>query len=137
VSRAFRGQVNIDIRDSRPDWRSFEQPRARDGVPNIVLVAIDRLARNGLRYSNWHTTALSSATGACLLTGRNHTTAGMACLTEAPSGFPTRTATSPLRLGHTTWRYELGAAPGDRPTLHQGPLAPDRPAPDGRDGRPR
>ncbi len=108
VTRAFRGNATLDIRDSRPDWRPYEQPRARDGVPNIVLIvlddvgfgslgcfggpvetpAIDRLARNGLRYTNWHTTGVSSATRACLLTGRNHTTVGMAGLGEATSGFP-------------------------------------------------
>jgi Sulfatase len=50
---------------------------------------IDRVAAAGLRYTQWHTTALCSPTRSCLLTGRNHTTNGMACITEAASGFPT------------------------------------------------
>ena len=37
---------------------------------------IDRIAANGLRYTQWHTTALCSPTRSCLLTGRNHTTTG-------------------------------------------------------------
>jgi hypothetical protein len=40
---------------------------------------IDRIAAAGLRYTQWHTTALCSPTRSCLLTGRNHTTNGMAC----------------------------------------------------------
>ncbi|HEY4990602.1 MAG TPA: arylsulfatase, partial [Nakamurella sp.] len=42
----------------------------------------------GVRYNEWHTTALCSPTRSCLLTGRNHTTNGMACITEGASGFP-------------------------------------------------
>jgi len=49
---------------------------------------IDRIAANGLRYGQWHTTALCSPTRSCLLTGRNHTTNGMACISEAAIGFP-------------------------------------------------
>ena len=50
---------------------------------------IDRVAAAGLPYTQWHTTARCSPTRSCLLTGRNHTTNGMACITEAASGFPT------------------------------------------------
>jgi arylsulfatase A-like enzyme len=49
---------------------------------------IKRIAERGLAYTNFHTTALCSPTRSCLLTGRNHTTNGMACITEATSGFP-------------------------------------------------
>ena len=49
---------------------------------------IKRLAANGLTYTNWHTTALCSPTRSSLLTGRNHTTNGMACIAEATTGFP-------------------------------------------------
>jgi arylsulfatase len=49
---------------------------------------IDRIAANGLRYGQWHTTALCSPTRSCLLTGRNHTANGMACISEAAVGFP-------------------------------------------------
>lgn len=47
---------------------------------------IDRLAENGLRYNNMHTTALCSPTRTCI--GRNHHSNGMACITEASTGYP-------------------------------------------------
>ncbi|OKI26869.1 arylsulfatase [Streptomyces sp. CB03911] len=108
MAGAFRGVVNLDVRDSVPDWSAYEQPKAPEGAPNVVYVVlddvgfgamscyggpietphIDRLAAEGLRYSQWHTTALCSPTRSALLTGRNHTTNGMACISEAAIGFP-------------------------------------------------
>ncbi|MCP2280513.1 arylsulfatase [Nocardia amikacinitolerans] len=104
----FRGVVNLDIRDSIPDWGPYEQPKAPPGSPNVLYIVlddvgfgamgcyggpietpnIDRIAANGLRYTQWHTTALCSPTRSCLLTGRNHTTNGMACISECAVGFP-------------------------------------------------
>jgi arylsulfatase A-like enzyme len=49
---------------------------------------IDRIAAAGLRFSQFHTTALCSPSRSCLLTGRNHTVNGMACITESAAGFP-------------------------------------------------
>ena len=108
MSEPFRGVVNLDIRDSTPDWAPFSQTVAPPGTPNVVYVVlddvgfgalscygglidtpnIDRVAASGLRYTQWHTTALCSPSRSCLLTGRNHTTNGMACITEAATGFP-------------------------------------------------
>ncbi len=108
MSEPFRGVVNLDIRDSTPDWAPFGQPVAAPGTPNVVYVVlddvgfgalscygglidtpnIDRIAAAGLRYTQWHTTALCSPSRSCMLTGRNHTTNGMACITEAATGFP-------------------------------------------------
>ncbi|MEU3920398.1 arylsulfatase [Streptomyces sp. NPDC029004] len=108
MARPFRGVVNLDIRDSVPDWGPYEQPKAPPGSPNVLYIVlddvgfgamscyggpidtpnIDRIAANGLRYGQWHTTALCSPTRSCLLTGRNHTTNGMACISEAAIGFP-------------------------------------------------
>src|SRR5918994_1664978 len=104
----FKGTINIDIRDSVPDWEPYAQPQAPEGAPNVLYVVLDdvgfsamepwgglietpninRLAARGLVYTNWHTTALCSPTRSSLLTGRNHTTNGMACIAEATSGFP-------------------------------------------------
>jgi arylsulfatase A-like enzyme len=108
MAEPFRGLVNLDIRDSVPDWASYGQPKAAPGTPNVLYVVlddvgfgafscygglidtpnIDRVAASGLKYTQWHTTALCSPTRSCLLTGRNHTTNGMACITEAATGFP-------------------------------------------------
>jgi arylsulfatase len=108
MSKPFKGVINIDIRESTPDWEPYEQPKAPKGAPNVLLIVwddtgfgalspfggpiqvpnMDRLANNGLRYTQFHTTALCSPTRASLLTGRNHTTVGMACVCEATTGFP-------------------------------------------------
>ncbi|HEU4947293.1 MAG TPA: arylsulfatase [Kribbella sp.] len=108
MADAYRGLVSLDIRDSVPDWTPYEQPKAPPGTPNVLYIVlddvgfgalncygglidtpnIDRIAAAGLRYTQWHTTALCSPTRSALLTGRNHTTNGMACITEAATGFP-------------------------------------------------
>jgi arylsulfatase A-like enzyme len=108
VAKPFKGVINIDIRDSVPDWEPYEQPKAPEGAPNVLFVVWDdtgfgatspfggpiemptlqRLADSGLRYTQFHTTAICSPTRASMLTGRNHTTVGMACIAEATTGFP-------------------------------------------------
>ena len=119
VSAPFKGIVNLDIRDSTPDWEPFEPPKAPDGAPSVIYVVlddvgfsalgcyggpvdtpnIDRLAADGVRYTQWHTTALCSPTRSCLLTGRNHTRNSMACITEAAIGFPNASGTIPPENG--------------------------------------
>src|SRR3954465_13237105 len=119
MTEAFRGTVDLDIRDSTPDWAPFEAPRAAPGAPNVVYVVlddvgfgaigcyggpietpnIDRIAADGVRYTQWHTTALCSPTRSCLLTGRNHTRNSMACITEAASGFPNASGLIPPENG--------------------------------------
>jgi arylsulfatase A-like enzyme len=115
----FRGSINVDIRESEPDWAPFEPPRAPSGAPNVVYIVlddvgfsamscyggpietpnIDRIANAGVRYTQWHTTALCSPTRSCLLTGRNHTRNSMACITEAAIGFPNGSGTIPPENG--------------------------------------
>jgi len=115
----FRGIINVDIRDSEPDWAPFEPPKAPAGSPNVVYIVlddvgfsamsgyggpiltpnIDRVADAGVRYTQWHTTALCSPTRSCLLTGRNHTRNSMACITEAAIGFPNASGTIPPENG--------------------------------------
>src|SRR5690606_30077899 len=90
----FKGKIGISVKDSVPDWP--EPIKAPAGAPNIIVVllddigfadtstfgglaqtpALDKLAGNGLRYNNFHTTAMCSPTRAALLTGRNHHRAG-------------------------------------------------------------
>jgi arylsulfatase len=76
------------------------------GVPNsfggpVPMATLDKLAQNGLRYNNFHTTALSSPTRAALKSGRNHHQLNMGFITEMATGFPGNTgqvpnATAPL-----------------------------------------
>src|SRR5205809_72019 len=119
VGEPFKGTINVDIRDSVPDWAPFEPPKAPDGAPNVVYIVlddvgfsamssyggpietpnVDRIAAGGVRYTQWHTTALCSPTRSCLLTGRNHTRNSMACITEAAVGFPNASGTIPPENG--------------------------------------
>ena len=41
MSEPFKGTINIDIRDSVPDWTPFEPPKAPDGAPNVVYIVLD------------------------------------------------------------------------------------------------
>ena len=41
MSKAFKGSINVDIRDSVPDWAPFEPPKAPDGAPNVVYIVLD------------------------------------------------------------------------------------------------
>jgi arylsulfatase A-like enzyme len=119
MSIPFKGVINVDIRDSEPDWAPFEPPRAPDGAPSVLFIVlddvgfsamscyggpietpnIDRIVAGGVRYTQWHTTALCSPTRSCLLTGRNHTRNSMACITEAAIGFPNASGTIPPENG--------------------------------------
>jgi arylsulfatase A-like enzyme len=115
----FRGVINVDVRDSVPDWAPFVQPIAPPGAPNVLMVVWDdvgygamdvnggpietptmqRIAQAGLRYSNFHTTALCSPTRSSLLNGRNATSNGMACIVEGSAGFPGFSARIPFENG--------------------------------------
>ena len=109
----FSGQVGRTVRDSKPD---FPQPvRAPAGAPNVVLILLDdvgysqtstfggsiatpnleKLARGGLRYTQFHTTALCSPTRAALLTGRNHHSVSSGVITELATGFDGYTSVIP------------------------------------------
>ena len=41
MSKAFKGTIDVDIRDSVPDWAPFEPPKAPDGAPNVVYIVLD------------------------------------------------------------------------------------------------
>ncbi|BBL68772.1 arylsulfatase [Methanoculleus chikugoensis] len=119
MSERWKGTVNLDIRDSVPDWEPYLQPQAPVDAPNVLMIVWDdvgygamdvfggpiktptmqRIADMGIRYSNFHTTALCSPTRSCLLTGRNATSNNMACITEASTGFPGISARIPFENG--------------------------------------
>lgn len=102
----FEGVIGRTHNDSTPWWPTPK--RVGDGSPNVVIILlddtgfahfgcygssietpnIDRLAEAGLRYANFHTTALCSPTRACLLTGRNHHSVGMRAISNFNPGFP-------------------------------------------------
>ncbi|HEV8142330.1 MAG TPA: arylsulfatase [Methylomirabilota bacterium] len=102
----FRGIVGRTWRESTPWWPRPAQPLAN--APNIVCIVLDDvgfsdlgcygseidtpsmdgLAAGGLRYNNFHVTAMCSPTRACLLTGRNAHAVGMGTIAEWSTGFP-------------------------------------------------
>jgi arylsulfatase len=104
----FKGVIKLDVRDSTPDWTPFTPKKAPAGAPNVLFVlyddtglaawspyggrinmpTLDKLAANGLTFTQWHTAALCSPTRSILLTGRNHHVNGNASITEAAQGFP-------------------------------------------------
>jgi arylsulfatase len=113
----FKGVIGRTYKDSKPD--KIPITHAPAGAPNILLVLIDdsgfgqwstfggqiptpnldRLAKQGLRYTRFHTTALCSPTRAALLTGRNHHSAGTGVVTELGDAYPGYSGQIPASAG--------------------------------------
>ena len=102
----FGGAIGRVAHESKPDFpKSVTAPK---GAPNVLLIltddtgfgapstfggpiptpTLDRVAQHGLRYNNFHTTALCSPTRAALLTGRNHHSVGFGNISEFATGYP-------------------------------------------------
>ena len=102
----FKGKTGLRPSDSVKDFP--KEVTAPEGAPNILLIltddvgfgasstfggpiptpTMDRVANNGLRYNNFHTTALCSPTRAALLTGRNHHSVATGGIIEIGVGYP-------------------------------------------------
>lgn len=102
----FGGVIKDLAADSKPWWPARVVPPK--GAPNVLLIMtddsgygvsstfggviptpnLDRIANNGLRYTNFHSTALCSPTRAALITGRNHHEVGFGVIAEQATGFP-------------------------------------------------
>jgi len=105
-SPKFGGVIKETAQQSKPYWPQRVVPPK--GAPNVLIImtddagyavpstfggviptpALDRIAQNGLRYTNFHSTALCSPTRAALITGRNHHSAGFGVVAEQATGFP-------------------------------------------------
>ena len=103
---AFPGVIGRTFDKSSPAWP--EPLRSKEGAPNVLFIVqddtgfgqlgcfgspiatpnLDALAKGGLRFMNMHTTALCSPTRSCILTGRNHHSNAMSCITEGSTGYP-------------------------------------------------
>ena len=103
---AFGGVINLSSADSKPCWTPQVEPPK--GAPNVLLIltddegygvtstfggviptpAMDRIAKAGLRYTQFHSTALCSPTRAALITGRNHHSVGFGVISEMSTGYP-------------------------------------------------
>ncbi len=100
--------TTYDAKNPDSKFPPIEQLRPPQGAPNVLLILIDdagfgssstfggpcqtptldKLAKGGLRYNRFHTTAICSPTRQALLTGRNHHSVGMAGITEIATGAP-------------------------------------------------
>ncbi len=147
----FKGEINTTFLNSKPYW----PPRyeAKKGAPNVVIIMNDdvgwsagstwggavntpvqsQLAREGLQYNQFHTTALSSPTRAALLTGRNHHSAHTGNIMEVSQGYPgydtllgkdTATLAEMLRLSgyNTAWIGKNHNVPDFEASTVVGPL---------------
>jgi arylsulfatase A-like enzyme len=103
---AFGGEINPNAYQSKPYWPARVVPPK--GAPNVLLIMtddagfglpntfggvvptpnLDRIANMGLRYTQFHSTALCSPTRAALITGRNHHSVGFGVISEMATGFP-------------------------------------------------
>jgi arylsulfatase A-like enzyme len=102
----FGGVIKEDAKDSTPYWPpSVVPPKS---APNVLLImtddqgygvsgtfggviptpSMDRIAKAGLRYTEFHSTALCSPTRAALITGRNHHSVGFGVIGEMSTGYP-------------------------------------------------
>jgi arylsulfatase A-like enzyme len=113
----FTGKLGLTVDESEPAWPAPR--RARPGAANVVFIVLDdvgfaqlscyggliatphldRLANNGLLYTNMHTTALCSPSRSCILTGRNHHANAMAGITEVSTGYPGYNGNIPFENG--------------------------------------
>ena len=102
----FGGVIKEEAKDSKPYWPMTVVPPK--GAPNVLLImtddqgygvsgtfggviptpAMDRIAKAGLRYTQFHSTALCSPTRAALITGRNHHSVGYGVIGEMSTGYP-------------------------------------------------
>ena len=102
----FGGVIKESAKDSKPWWPPRVVPPK--GAPNMLLImtddqgygvsstfggviptpALDRIAKSGLRYTQFHSTALCSPTRAALITGRNHHSVGFGVISELSTGYP-------------------------------------------------
>jgi arylsulfatase len=113
----FPGVIGRTFDRSTPAWP--RPNRANEDAPNVLFIVlddtgfgqlgcyggpvatpnIDALASDGLLYTNMHTTALCSPTRSCILTGRNHHSNHMSCITEGSEGFPGSDGYMPFENG--------------------------------------
>ena len=102
----FGGVIKEEAKDSKPYWPPRVVPPK--GAPDVLLImtddqgygisstfggviptpALDRVANAGLRYTQFHSTAMCSPTRAALITGRNHHSVGFGVIGEFSTGFP-------------------------------------------------
>lgn len=149
--QTYFGVTTYDAKDPDTKFPQIRQVTAPEGAPNVIIVLLDdagfgsssafggpcntpnfeKLAAGGLRYNRFHTTALCAPTRAALLTGRNHHSVNMGCITELATGAPGQTSVRPnnkqplaetLKLnGYSTAQF---GKCHEVPVFHNSPVGP-------------
>ncbi|RNJ45838.1 arylsulfatase [Mesorhizobium erdmanii] len=148
-SRPRTGLITYDAKDPDTKFPPIEQLRPPKGAPNVIVILIDdvgfgatsafggpcntpnaeRLAKRGLKYNRFHTTALCSPTRQALLTGRNHHSVGMGCITEAATGSPGYSSVLPNTMAPLAKTLKLnGYATAQFGKCHEVPVWETSPA---------
>ena len=106
LPQKFEGKIERNVAQSKPYWPARVVPPK--GAPNVLLIMtddtgfgvsstfggviptpnLDRIANNGLRYTNFNSTSLCSPTRAAIITGRNHHSMGFGVVSEQSTGYP-------------------------------------------------
>jgi arylsulfatase A-like enzyme len=145
------GLTTYDAKDPDTKFPPLRQIEPPEGAPNVLVVLLDdagfgsstafggpcytpnfeKLAAGGLRYNRFHTTALCAPTRAALLTGRNHHSVNMGCITELATSAPGQTSIRPnnkqplaetLKLnGYSTAQF---GKCHEVPLFHNSPIGP-------------
>lgn len=130
----FKGKIEKNAAESKPYWSARVVPQK--GAPNVLLImtddvgfgapstfggviptpTLDKVANMGLRYTQFHSTALCSPTRAALITGRNHHSAGFGVVSEQATGYPgydsviekTKTTIGRILKEHGYWTAWFG-----------------------------
>ncbi|AOS95677.1 Arylsulfatase [Microbulbifer aggregans] len=146
----FEGKIGRTYKESEPDWQ--DGPMPPDGAPNVIVILLDdvgfgqpstfggliptpnldQLAKEGLRYNRFHTTAICGPSRAALLTGRDHHESGSGFLMEWATGFPSYSTYIPKSTatigeilkdnGYGTWWYGKNHNTPDWETTIAGPF---------------
>ena len=147
--RPRAGPVTYDAKDPETRYPPIHQLRPPKGAPNVLVILLDdagfgassafggpcqtptaeRLAKGGLKYNRFHTTALCSPTRQALLTGRNHHSVGMGCITEGATGAPGYSSVLPNTMSPIARTLKLnGYATAQFGKCHEVPVWETSPA---------
>jgi arylsulfatase A-like enzyme len=149
AARPRTGLITFDGKDPDTKFAPIEQLRPPKGAPNVLIILLDdvgfgassafggpcntptaeKLAKNGVKFNRFHTTALCSPTRQALLTGRNHHSAGMGGITEIATGAPGYSSVLPNTMSPLAQTLKLnGYATAQFGKCHEVPVWETSPA---------
>ena len=112
MAKQFHGTINVDIRDSEPDWAPFEPPRAPDGAPSVVYVVLDDVGFALDRCQAAQVPIVWSL-------GKHTNDQMVSFYVKSPSGFAIEYGCGGIVVDDATWRvgyYDRPSIWGHKPT---------------------